>query len=91
MDFGPYRLVILTVASLVRGVGRVLKQKTVLIGLLLLVEMSGLWSLSTPTLSEKCMFFRGFIRTALNVPKIKAFGHIKKSFDVKQKCTLDIS
>lgn len=44
-----------------------------------------------PTLSEKCMFFRGFIRIPLNVPKIKDFGHTQKSFDVKQKYTLDIS
>ena len=55
-----------------------------------LVGLSGLGP-PTPTLSEKCMFFSGFIHTALNVPKIKAFGYIKKSFDVKQKCTLDIS
>ena len=55
-----------------------------------LVGMSGLEP-PTPTLSEKCMFFRGFIRTPLNMPKIKAFGHIKKSFDVKQKYKLDIS
>ena len=57
---------------------------------LFLVGMSGLEP-PTPTLSEKCMFLSGFIRTVLNVPKIKAFVHLKKSFDVKQKCTLDIS
>mgnify|MGYP007010842265 CR=1 FL=1 len=55
-----------------------------------LVEMSGLEP-PTPTLSEKCMFFCGFIRTPLNTPKTKTFWHIKKSFDVKQNCTLDIS
>ena len=44
-----------------------------------------------PTLSEKCMFLSGFIRTALNIPKTKAFGRTQKSFNVKQKCTLDIS
>ena len=56
----------------------------------LVVGLSGLEP-PTPTLSEKCMFLSGFIRTVLNVPKIKAFEHIKKFFDVKQKCTLDIS
>ena len=55
-----------------------------------MVGISGLEP-PTPTLSEKCMFFSGFIRTVLNVPKIKAFGHIEKSFDVKQICALDIS
>ena len=60
------------------------------LGTFRVVGLSGLEP-PTPTLSEKCMFLSGFIHTVLNVPKIKAFEHIKKSFDVKQKCTLDIS
>ena len=56
----------------------------------ILVGMSGLEP-PTPTLSEKCMFLSGFIRTTLNIPKIKAFWHIKKSFDVNKKCPPDIN